>query len=61
MGKWKKEKIEIISKDINNIISENEEKTKRDTLKKINNYYKIEIFEHRENFIDKKKAGNVNN
>jgi len=62
--KWeneKRKKLEIISKDINNIISENEEKNKRDTLKKINNYYKIEIFEHRENFIDKKKAGNVNN
>ena len=62
--KWeneKRKKLEIISKDINNIISENEEKNKRDTLKKINNYYKIEIFEHRENFIDKKKAGNVDN
>ena len=62
--KWeneKRKKLEIISKDINNIISENEEKNKRDTLKKINNYFKIEIFEHRENLIDKKKAGNVNN
>ena len=61
--KWeneKRKKIEIISKDINNIISENEEKNKRDTLKKINNYYIIEIFEHKENFIDKKKSGNIN-
>ncbi len=59
--KEKRKKLEIIGKDINNIISENEEIYKRDTFKKINNYYKIEIFEQKENSIGQQKGGKIKN
>ena len=59
--KEKRKKIEIICRDMNNIISENEEKNCNDILKEYNSHYKIDIFEEKENSIDKKKERNNNN
>ena len=57
--KEKRKKLEIIGKDIYNIISENELKNERDTFLEINNYYKIEIFDQKENSIGQQKGGKV--
>ena len=57
----KRNKIDIISREINNIISENEEKNKQDIFKKNNGYYKIEMFEEKEKLNVKQKEGNNKN
>ena len=59
--KEKRKKLEIIGKDIYNIISENELKYERDTFLEINNYYKIEIFDQKENSIGQQKGGKIKN
>ena len=59
--KEKRKKIDILCRDLNNIISENEEKNCNDIFKEYNSHYKIDIFEEKENSIDKKKEKNNNN
>ena len=58
--KEKRKKIEIICRDMNNIISENEEKNCNDIFKEYNSHYKIDNFEEKENSIDKKRERNNN-
>ena len=59
--KEKRKKIEILcSRDLNNIISENEEKNCNDIFKEYNSHYKIDNFEEKENSIDKKRERNNN-
>lgn len=58
--KEKRKKIEIICKDMNNIISENEEKNGNDIFNENISHYKIDIFAEKDNSIGKKRGRNNN-